>query len=289
VSELVDEWPNNPHASWLLSQICRISGDLERAVDAMQRVIDCSRELPDQGVSTGRLTKELSWCHFIALQWDKCAELMTPLATDGSKDNMLRLWGLMLTTVSWWMIGDMDKVAVLRESLDSVEPQNEFDQAMLRKLKALRGRSSANLAACEMLYHLNRFTAEMPPEWQAQVLAMIEQAEATASSPSELLIVKILRAGLLLCSPDTAQHAVAHQLAVSVLESPDVGGLEEEEKWVLPNAHLLMAKTLLKIDDPACAVQHLEAAGKFSNYVFENAVIFSLKNTLDCAKTMAAR
>ena len=67
--------------------------------------------------------------------------------------------------------GDMDKVAELREALESVDPHNEFDEAMLRKLKALRNRSSAQLAACEMLYHLNRFTPAMPTEWQQQVCA----------------------------------------------------------------------------------------------------------------------
>lgn len=56
-------------------------------------------------VAIGRLTKEMSWCFFIALRWEECLVQMLPIATDDSKDNMLRLWGLMLCTVSSWMLG----------------------------------------------------------------------------------------------------------------------------------------------------------------------------------------
>ena len=76
----------------------------------------------------------------------------------------------------------------------------------------------------------------------------------SAAEPAELLIISTLRAGLLLCSSEAAQHEVAYQTALAVIASPDAKTLIKEEQWVLPNANLQAASAALKLGNAASAV-----------------------------------
>ena len=157
-----------PMYHWMTSQLQRVSGNIDKALEEMQAVREGIQDIANKK-PVYRIQKEIAWCYFVkGGEFNKVVELTKDHAFE--RNHVMRAWVTCLAACGYGMIDDEENYrkyfGVFKE--DDEMLRTNLDRQLRAVAEFFLSMKDTKLAYMTLLFHFNQMNGQKPTEWFQQ-------------------------------------------------------------------------------------------------------------------------
>ena len=157
-----------PMYHWMTSQLQRVSGNIDKALEEMQAVREGIQDIANKK-PVYRIQKEIAWCYFVkGGEFNKVVELTKDHAFE--RNHVMRAWVTCLAACGYGMIDDEENYrkyfGVFKE--DDEMLRTNLDRQLRAVAEFFLTMEDTKLAYMTLLFHFNQMNGQKPKEWFQQ-------------------------------------------------------------------------------------------------------------------------